>query len=43
MGYLYLWAAFWSFVASSTVLLAVSAVTERKSTEELKGLVCWVR
>jgi SSS family solute:Na+ symporter len=43
MGYLYLWAAFWSFVAASTVLLAVSAVTERKSTEELKGLVCWVR
>jgi SSS family solute:Na+ symporter len=43
MGYLYLWAAFWSFVAASAVLLLVSLVTKRKSTEELKGLVCWVR
>ncbi|MGH9370163.1 MAG: sodium:solute symporter family transporter, partial [Vicinamibacterales bacterium] len=42
-GYLYLWTAFWSFAAASTVLLAVSAVTRRKSHDELRGLVCWVR
>jgi SSS family solute:Na+ symporter len=42
-GQLYLWTAFWSFVAASAVLLAVSAVTRRKSDDELKGLVCWVR
>jgi solute:Na+ symporter, SSS family len=42
-GHLYLWSAFWSFVVASAVLLAVSAVTKRKSLDELKGLVCWVR
>jgi SSS family solute:Na+ symporter len=42
-GQLYLWTAFWSFVAASVVLLAVSMVTKRKSDDELKGLVCWVR
>ena len=42
-GYLYLWTAFWSFVAASAVLLAVSAVTRRQSDDELRGLVCWVR
>lgn len=43
MGYLYLWAAFWSFVAASAALLAVSSMTERKPDHELRGLVCWVR
>jgi SSS family solute:Na+ symporter len=42
-GYLFLWAAWWSFVAASLVLLAVSAVTEAKPEEELRGLVCWVK
>jgi SSS family solute:Na+ symporter len=42
-GQLYLWTAFWSFVAASAVLLIVSAVTKRKSDDELRGLVCWVR
>jgi SSS family solute:Na+ symporter len=43
LGYLYLWAAFWSFIAASVTLLVVSAATPRKSDEELRGLVCWVR
>ena len=42
-GVLYLWTAFWSFVAASITLLAVSAVTAPKSEDELRGLVCWVR
>ena len=42
-GYLYLWTAFWSFVAASVTLLAVSVVTSPKSEDELRGLVCWVR
>ena len=43
LGYLYLWAAFWSFAAASVTLLVVSAFTPRKSEDELRGLVCWVR
>jgi SSS family solute:Na+ symporter len=43
MGYLYLWTAFWSFAAASVTLIAVSAVTARKTDDELRGLVCWVR
>ena len=43
LGYLYLWTAFWSFVAASVTLLVVSATTTRKSDDELRGLVCWVR
>ncbi len=42
-GQLYLWTAFWSFVAASAALVAVSLVTARKSDEELRGLVCWIR
>jgi SSS family solute:Na+ symporter len=42
-GHLYLWTAFWSFVAASLTLVTVSAFTPGKSDEELKGLVCWVR
>ncbi len=42
-GYLYLWTAFWSFVAASVTLLAVSVLTSPKSEDELRGLVCWVR
>jgi SSS family solute:Na+ symporter len=42
-GQLYLWTAFWSFVAASVVLVVVSVVSKRKSDDELKGLVCWVR
>jgi Na+/proline symporter len=42
-GYLYLWTAFWSFVAASVTLLAVSVMTLPKSEDELRGLVCWVR
>jgi Na+/proline symporter len=42
-GQLYLWTAFWSFVAASAALLAVSLVTARKPDEELRGLVCWIR
>ena len=42
-GQLYLWTAFWSFAAASAALLAVSLVTVRKSDEELRGLVCWIR
>jgi SSS family solute:Na+ symporter len=42
-GQLYLWTAFGSFAAASIALIAVSLVTERKSDDELRGLVCWVR
>jgi SSS family solute:Na+ symporter len=42
-GTLYLWTAWWSFVAATVTVLAVSFVTEPKSTEELRGLVCWIR
>jgi SSS family solute:Na+ symporter len=42
-GQLYLWTAFWSFVASAATLVAVSLVTKPKSDEELRGLVAWVR
>jgi SSS family solute:Na+ symporter len=42
-GTLYLWTAFWSFVAASVMLLAVSRTTPPKSEDELRGLVCWVR
>ncbi len=42
-GYLYLWTAFWSFVAASATLLIVSVMTPRKTDDELRGLVCWVR
>jgi SSS family solute:Na+ symporter len=42
-GYLYLWTAFWSFVAASAMLLVVSVMTSPKSEDELRGLVCWVR
>jgi hypothetical protein len=42
-GTLYLWTAFWSFVAASVMLLAVSLTTPPKSEDELRGLVCWVR
>lgn len=43
LGYLYLWTAFWSFVAASVTLLVVSLMTPAKSEDELRGLVCWVR
>jgi hypothetical protein len=43
LGFLYLWTAFWSFVAASLTLLMVSAMTPRKTDDELRGLVCWVR
>jgi SSS family solute:Na+ symporter len=42
-GQLYLWTAWWSFVAASVTLVAVSLLSARKSDEELRGLVCWVR
>ena len=42
-GTLYLWTAFWSFVAASVALVVVSAVTPAKSDAELRGLVSWVR
>jgi solute:Na+ symporter, SSS family len=42
-GQLYLWTAWWSFVAASIALLATSAVTTPKSDDELRGLVAWVR
>jgi SSS family solute:Na+ symporter len=42
-GTLYLWTAFWSFVAASAALVVVSAVTPAKSEAELRGLVSWVR
>ena len=42
-GVLFLWTAWWSFVAASVALLAVSAFTKAKSEEELRGLVCWVK
>lgn len=42
-GHLYLWTAFWSFIAASAALVAVSAVTPAKSESELRGLVSWVR
>jgi SSS family solute:Na+ symporter len=43
MGYLYLWTAWWSFVAASVALFAVSAFTPAKSEDELRGLVSGVR
>jgi len=42
-GVLFLWTAWWSFVAASVALLAVSAFTKAKSEDELRGLVCWVK
>ena len=42
-GHLYLWTAWWSFVAASVTLLVMSAGTPRKSDDELRGLVCWIR
>jgi SSS family solute:Na+ symporter len=42
-GRLYLWTAFWSFAASAAALIGVSLLTKRKSDEELRGLVAWVR
>ncbi len=42
-GQLFLWTAFWSFVAASAALVVVSAVTPAKSEAELRGLVSWVR
>jgi SSS family solute:Na+ symporter len=42
-GHLYLWTAWWSFVAASVTLVVVSLCTARKSDDELRGLVCWVR
>ena len=42
-GQLFLWTAFWSFVAASAALVVVSAVTPAKSEDELRGLVSWVR
>jgi SSS family solute:Na+ symporter len=42
-GALYLWTAFWSFVAASAALVIVSLATTPKSEDELRGLVCWVR
>ena len=42
-GQLYLWTAFWSFMAASAALVVVSAVTPAKSDDELRGLVSGVR
>jgi SSS family solute:Na+ symporter len=42
-GQLYLWTAWWSFVAASVTLIVVSLLTSRKSDDDLRGLVCWVR
>jgi SSS family solute:Na+ symporter len=42
-GQLFLWTAFWSFVAASAALAGVSAVTSPKSDGELRGLVTGVR
>jgi SSS family solute:Na+ symporter len=42
-GQIYLWTAWWSFVAASAALIATSAFTTRKSEDELRGLVAWVR
>lgn len=42
-GQLYLWTAWWSFVAASVSLVAVSLMTSPKSEDELRGLVAWVR
>ena len=40
-GVLFLWTAWWSFVAASVALLVVSAFTETKTADELEGLVAW--
>ncbi len=42
-GHLYLWTAWWSFVAASLTLVGVSLLTRPKSDADLRGLVCWVR
>ena len=42
-GQLYLWTAWWSFVAASVALIAVSVATARKTDDQLRELVCWVR
>ena len=42
-GYLFLWTAWWSFVAASVALVVVSVFTEPKSEAELSGLVCWAK
>ena len=42
-GYLFLWTAWWSFVAASAALLMVSTFTQRKSDAELQNLVCWLK
>ena len=42
-GQLYLWTAWWSFVAASLSLVVVSLMTSPKSDDDLRGLVAWVR
>ncbi len=42
-GEIYLWTAWWSFVAASAVLVVTSVFTTPKSDDELRGLVAWVR
>jgi solute:Na+ symporter, SSS family len=42
-GQLYLWTAWWSFVAASSSLIVVSLFTTPKTEDELRGLVAWVR
>ena len=42
-GVLFLWTAWWSFVAASVAILVVSTFTEKKPEEELRGLVCWMQ
>jgi hypothetical protein len=42
-GHLFLWTAFWSFVAASAALVVISALTPAKAESELRGLVAWVR
>ncbi len=41
-GVPFLWAAWWSFVASLAVTVGVSLFTQPHDEERLRGLVCWI-
>lgn len=41
-GFLALWCAWWSFVASVVTIVGVSVVTTPYDEERLRGLVCWL-
>lgn len=41
-GYLFLWCAWWSFIAAVSSMILTSIFTEPRSKDQLRGLVCWL-